>query len=191
MKRNPFSVTAAVAVFVTPLLLPAAASSRADSEDPELVQSREITAQFARELQSALQAALAAGGPVAAIAACKEVAPEIAARLSRETGASVGRTSLRHRNPANAPEPWQAAVLEQFQDLQHPAPAEFFERSDTLGARYMKPIMTAPLCLACHGTELSAEVRQVLDVAYPEDTARGYVTGDVRGAFVVTWPGDN
>lgn len=188
MKRKPFSGAAMLAILVMPLLAVPGAGPRADGEDPELVESREITAQFARELQSVLKAAMATGGPVAAIVVCKDVAPQIAARLSRETGATVGRTSLRYRNPANAPEPWQANVLEQFQGSQHPAQAEFFVRSDALGARYMKPIMTDALCLTCHGTDLSGEIREILDREYPEDTARGYVIGDVRGAFVVAWP---
>ncbi len=40
-----------------------------------------------------------AGGPVAAIEVCQTRAPEIAARLGQESGAQVGRTALRVRNP--------------------------------------------------------------------------------------------
>ena len=52
--------------------------------------------------------------------------------------------------------------------------------------RFMKAIPAGPVCLACHGTELSPEVSQVLAELYPQDRARGYSPGDIRGAFVVT-----
>jgi len=51
---------------------------------------------------------------VAAVSVCRTRAPEIAARLSAESGAVVGRTALRVRNPVNAPDDLQRAVLEQF-----------------------------------------------------------------------------
>ena len=49
----------------------------------------------------------------------------------------------------------------------------------------MKAIPTAAVCLKCHGTELTADVVDALNNAYPEDKATGYQEGDIRGAFVV------
>jgi hypothetical protein len=137
-------------------------------------------------MQAALQEAMASGGPVAAIGVCKEVAPAIAARMSEETGAFVSRTSLKVRNPANTPEPWQVAILEAFKhgDVDD----EVFERYGTHGARYMKVIRTGAICVNCHGSVLAPDVRQALDTAYPNDQARGYALNDVRGAFSVVWP---
>ena len=66
--------------------------------------SRQLALQLGSELKGELGKAMAAGGPVAAISVCRERAPAIAARLSRESGAAVGRTALRVRNPANAPD---------------------------------------------------------------------------------------
>lgn len=155
-------------------------------DDPLLAKSRETTARFAADLQAALQEAMAAGGPVVAIGVCRDVAPQIASELSRQTGAKVSRTSLKFRNPANAPEPWQAAVLHEFDAAD--SSGEHFEPDGSHGARYMKAIPTGGLCLACHGTSLPADVQERLDEDYPHDRARGYEPGQVRGAFSVTWP---
>lgn len=49
-----------------------------------------------------------------ALAAALVCAPAMAERLSRASGAEVGRTALRVRNPANAPDAHERAVLERF-----------------------------------------------------------------------------
>ena len=92
----------AVAIFGA-AFVPVSGPATAD-EDELLAESRNVVASFAAEMQTALQEAMAAGGPVAAIAVCKDVAPGIAERMSAETGATVGRTSLQVRNPANGQE---------------------------------------------------------------------------------------
>lgn len=154
--------------------------------------SRELVKTFASELKGELTEALAEGGPANAIHICRDVAPAIAARLSRTSGASVGRTSLRFRNPGNLPEPWQRPRLERFDDLDADAEAgklEAYEEAPAPGvaARYMKAIPTQPACLACHG-EPAGEVREALAEAYPHDRATGYEEGEIRGAFYVVWP---
>lgn len=173
----------AVAIFGA-AFVPVSEPATAD-EDALLTKSRNVVASFAAEMQTALQEAMAAGGPVAAIAVCKDVAPGIAERMSAETGATVGRTSLRLRNPANAPTDWQRDVLDEFDNGSRD---EFFERTGNNGARYMKTIKTGALCLNCHGTVLAPDVRRQLEDAYPDDQARGYYLDDVRGAFLVVWP---
>ena len=156
-------------------------------EDALLARSREVTASFAAEMQAALQAAMAAGGAVAAIDVCKSTAPGIAARLSAEYGADVGRTSLRVRNPGNRADDLEARILTAFE--QPGAAPEYFERTgNNTAARYMKAIPTGALCLNCHGSVLAPDIAAKIDEAYPDDEARGYYLGDVRGAFTITWP---
>jgi hypothetical protein len=61
--------------------------------------------------------------------------------------------------------------------------------TDDVKARYMKAIPTAAKpCLACHGAKISPEVAAKLDDIYPEDKARGYGAGDIRGAFTIRQP---
>ena len=85
--------------------------------EPDLAwveRSRALADQLMSELKAELGQAMQQGGPVAAVAVCKSRAPEIAARLSASSGAEVGRTALRLRNPANAPDDLERAVMQGF-----------------------------------------------------------------------------
>ena len=174
------------------LLVVAAQSTGQTVADARVETSRAITVEFASRLQNALLSAMAEGGPAAAIAVCQELAPRIASELSRTSGAKVQRTSLKFRNPANAPELWQSDILQEFdRDAERagqPGGLESVTVADDGGLRYMKAIPTGELCLACHGSAVPAEVEAALDEHYPHDLARGYALGDVRGAFSVMWP---
>ncbi len=176
-------------------LVPAIALGNGDgdmaAERSRLMQGRELTRQFQQRLNAELQAAIAQGGPVGAIATCRERAPAIAAELSAASGTRVSRTALRVRNPANAPLPWQRVVLLRFQErLAAGEAADGLESLETLpgeDVRYMKAIPTGPLCLTCHGSNLAADVQAALHSMYPEDAATGFSVGDLRGAFSVVW----
>ena len=57
--------------------------------------------------------------------------------------------------------------------------------------RWMKAIPTAEVCLACHGGDnVAPAVEAKLADLYPQDQARGFQVGDIRGAFSVTQPMD-
>ena len=162
----------------------------ADEVDPNVAKSRELVATFGGELKAELKQSLGEGGPVAAIAVCKERAPQIASALSRSSGAKLRRTSLRYRNPLNAPEPWEADVLRAFEkeQLENPeAPLEYLSQLQDGSIRYMSAIRTGAVCLACHGENLADTISQQLQADYPHDRARGYALGDIRGAFSLTW----
>jgi hypothetical protein len=163
------------------------------ADDTMLTESRAITQEFATRLQSALQAAMAEGGPTEAISVCKDLAPRIASELSRQTGAQVGRTSLRIRNPRNLPADWQAEILREFDtraSTDSDSAPEYFQRQEDGTVRYMKAIPTGGLCVACHGAAVPDDVNQLLDELYPHDRARGYEPGDIRGAFSIVWPAE-
>jgi len=182
-----FGTPHAASLFWGVVLLVSTNSSLAD--EARIEQGRDIVNRFATELQGALKGAMAEGGPTAAVGVCKEQAPSIASRLSRETGAKVARTSLKPRNPRNAPEPWQRTILREFEQQAAsgaPMPLEHFEQSNG-DARYLRAIGTQAVCLACHGEEIADEVRESIAADYPFDRARGYSVGDIRGAFSITW----
>lgn len=50
-------------------------------------------------------------------------------------------------------------------------------------ARVLRPIVVEPVCVSCHGREITPEIAAVLDARYPNDRARGYEPGDLRGAL--------
>ena len=146
-----------------------------------------------KELVAALGDALGKGGPVAAIEVCQLRAPQIAASVGAAAGLEVGRTALRLRSPANAPDAWERGVLADFQQkLAEGKPAEGLVTTSVESApdghrlRYMRAIELKPVCLTCHGDELLPELREELARRYPADEATGFRAGDLRGAFTVT-----
>ncbi|MOA58455.1 hypothetical protein D3C78_1828600 [compost metagenome] len=49
----------------------------------------------------------------------------------------------------------------------------------------MKAIPTGEPCLACHGQQIKPELAAVIDQRYPQDQARGFALGELRGAFTL------
>lgn len=196
--RKVYRGAAIVACLVAPLAwagTETATETGTGGGAPERVaEGRAIAQQFGAELRAALQEAMAAGGPLAAIAVCEQDAPRIAREASERSGAAVGRTSTRTRNTDNHPDGHQHAVLNDFAaamaDGAQGASLERLEQLEDGRERYMRAIVIEPPCLVCHGAELAPEVAATLDAAYPQDTARGYQLGELRGAFTVTWPKD-
>jgi hypothetical protein len=157
--------------------------------------SRALTQRFGTELKGELASAMQQGGPAAAIDVCRKRAPEIAGRLSQQSGARVGRTALKVRDPSNAADELERAVLEQFSaelaSGRYTPPLEaVFEinRGGQVERHYMRAIPTEGLCLACHGETLAPEIAAAVRSAYPLDQATGFREGSLRGAFSVTWP---
>jgi Protein of unknown function (DUF3365) len=171
-------------------------AARAEDRVPEwLTQSRVIAQQLGTELKAELTTALSSEGATGAINVCRKRAPEIAAKLSRESGAVVSRTALRVRNPANAPDDLQRAILEQFaadlaegrSELPLEAAVEI-NRGGKIEHRYMRAIPMDTMCVACHGKQVAPEVASAIASGYPADQATGFEQGQLRGAFSVIWP---
>lgn len=166
----------------------------ADDLSQRAATAREATQAMQAELQKELQAAMKQGGPPNAIGVCQTRAPAIAADLSKAKHMQIGRTSLKLRNSANAPDAWEQTVLQLFElrrkSGENPANIEYYEVVTSAGKkefRYMKAIVIpekAP-CLMCHGEKIDAKVAAKLKERYPQDRATGYKTGDLRGAFTV------
>ena len=155
-------------------------------------ESRDIIAAFSGKLKSALLDAMREGGPAKAIEICNTSAPQIANSLSRE-GWQVRRTSLKVRNPANSPDDFELNVLEDFEhskndnaDITSLTYYKMTENGERVVFRYMKAIPTDELCLTCHGNNIEKSLSVKIEDLYPEDRARGFEKGDIRGAFSLT-----
>lgn len=155
-------------------------------------EAAQVIQAFAKELKAELKAGLKAGGPVKAIEVCRQKAPEIAKRVSAKTGWTIDRTSLRLRNPNNAPDAWEQGVLENFQiqaaEGAKPGSLVFSDVIQENGKtvfRLMKGIKTGGLCLKCHGSQLSPQLKERLVDLYPYDRATGFKAGDLRGAYTL------
>jgi hypothetical protein len=186
------SVLAAVALFLG--FAADAGAEEAASPDALAAEARAIAAKFAEKLKSELVVAMKAEGPVKAIEVCNVAAPAIAADASAN-GWSVGRTSLKTRNPKNAPNAWEMRILEEFDAAQskgaEAAKLEHFEVVEKNGVRtfrFMKAIPVAEPCLTCHGETIKEPVKAKLAELYPNDRATGYKVGDIRGAFTLSKP---
>lgn len=175
------------ATFVDPAA-PAVAAIRANGEA--------AAAAVATKLVTALNAALAVGGPEAAVEVCHTQAlPLTAEKLPGQPRVlAVKRTSLRLRNPANAPDAAERLALDHVAKILAsglPPPPVLVQRIGTAAApewRVYRPIVTKAECLVCHGdpaTQTPA-LRTALRTRYPGDRATGYAVNDWRGLIAIT-----
>jgi len=164
--------------------------------NPNIAEAKAIAMEFFASLKGELEAAMQSGGPAGAVVVCNAKAPVIAAEMSAKTGWAVARTSLKLRNPRqNAPDEWEQAVLLDFEkrhaageDVQSIAYAETTESDGQKTFRFMKAIPTSEICLTCHGADIQPDIASAIDAVYPDDEAKGYELGDIRGAFTLSKP---
>jgi len=164
--------------------------------DQYKAEAKKITGAFFEELKGELGKGMKTGGPVTAIGICNTRAPAIAMEHSKSSGWNVARTSLKLRNPNNAPDAWETKVLQQFEEQRAKGEGpdalvytEIVQEGGEKYFRFMKGIVMPPLekmpCLKCHGEDLDPKTAAALDELYPQDKARGYKAGQVRGAFTL------
>ncbi|MEH6584130.1 MAG: DUF3365 domain-containing protein [Halioglobus sp.] len=154
------------------------------------LEAQGLTQQFVGQLKPQLKKAMTEGGPALAIEVCASAAPKIADSLSAKSGWIVRRVSLKSRNASRAsPNDWERAILEQLDQRQTAGEtAANLNYSETVGRqyRYMQAQGVEPLCLICHGENLSEPVRDTIMQYYPDDQATGYKLGQIRGAISLT-----
>ena len=179
--------------FLVSVALLASLNALAD-DAPWLADARKVASQVPPKLLQVLNDEIAKGGPVAAMAVCREKAPQMAKAASEQTGWTIKRVSLRNRNPKAAPDAWERATLEEFDRRaaagESPATLEKSVTETVAGrteVRYMKALPVQAVCLACHGAtdQLAPEVAAQLHTLYPDDKAVGYTQGQIRGAMTI------
>jgi len=159
-----------------------------------LERSRALADAYMAELKAALGQALAEQGVAGAVGVCRDRAPAIAGRLSRESGALVTRKAQRNRNPGAALDALEAGQWPELERQPMQAagkPREVlvaYAAADGRRLRYLRAIPTAAMCLGCHGSRIEATVQAALDAHYPGDLATGFAEGDLRGVFSIDWP---
>jgi len=135
-----------------------------------------------QKLSERLMDAMTQGGPAAAILVCQQEAPQIAQAIGEQQGVSIGRTSVRLRNPQNEAPFWASGLVETNTDV-----PTFVTLSDHKAAALL-PIKLQVQCLMCHGPQeqIAPEVKAQLQKSYPNDQATGFNEGDLRGWFWIT-----
>lgn len=145
------------------------------------------------KLSAALAAAIEKGGPAEAIKVCSETAPLIAGEVSKAHGVTLRRATTKARNPKNAADEKEQAILSSFAtaltNKELPKPQTVTNADGTMS--FYAPILIAsPVCLKCHGTadvEVDAKTQAALKALYPTDNATGYKLGELRGLWNVSF----
>ncbi len=183
--------------------LPAADTSEfIDPATPEIAPilqaGQAAVGQVAMKLVGELTVALSSGGPVAAIDVCHlkalPLTEEKLPDLPQVT--AVKRTSLKLRNPANAPDAAEQRALDHVATLLatgQEAPAFLVQKIPATATtpaewRVYRSILVQQSCTHCHGdpTRQSPELRALLQARYPRDDALNYQTGQWRGLIRAT-----
>ncbi len=166
---------------------------------PGLRAAQELALRIIEETRELMQVEVRARGPAGALQQCSQIALGLARQHEKE-GWRVRRVSVKYRNPADAPDAYEARVLDEFAALKAKGElqvdterAELVTEQGRQYLRYMKPIvMGSPVCLSCHGgpEEIPPDVKAELQRLYPDDKATGYRVADLRGAVSVKIPLD-
>lgn len=180
---------------------PAASETSATPEAPAtkelnyIESSRGIVDSLQKQLSTKLKSTMKDQGAVAAIEVCANVAQPMTKSVSGvNAGQTISRTSLRVRNPKNAPDALSKRVLEQWQTAlvennEKPAAVQHTVDGEVI---VHHPIIMQSTCLTCHGNpaSIAPDVAKRLADLYPGDTATGFAEGDLRGAFRVKFEKD-
>jgi hypothetical protein len=202
MKTKPAPLTLAAALGAAAIATFAVPSSATEPDVQARVEdAKTATAGFLQQLGGTMKREMQAGGPVAALKVCRDVAPDIANDLSLEKGWQVKRVGTRVRNPMlGTPDAWEQRVLQDFE--RRAAQGETFdamthfevvEEPAGKSLRFMKAIGLAPQCVVCHGSaeQIAEPVRAELQTLYPHDRAVDYTPGELRGAVSIRQPLEN
>jgi Protein of unknown function (DUF3365) len=166
-------------------------------EERALSKGRLAVSALSDALREKLAASIKDSGPAGAMRVCSSEAQALTREVAERQGVRVGRTSLKLRNPENAPDAWERRVLSRLQEQAREGtlPDEVFEATEMGGKkvfRYARPVKIAPACVRCHGdrSQIPEEILGMLKERYPADQATGYKPGDLRGIVSAVIPAE-
>lgn len=139
----------------------------------------------------ALQSAMKNGGVPNALSVCNIEALPITDSLANFHNIKLQRVSDKYRNPANKASEFDLEVLNEFKKLlENEEPAMPIVKEEDGNKVFYHAILTMPKCMQCHG-EVGIDIdenhyEKILSL-YPNDLAVGYESGQVRGAFKITF----
>ncbi|MDD2582948.1 MAG: DUF3365 domain-containing protein [Desulfuromonadaceae bacterium] len=155
---------------------------------PQAVAAKAIS-QLGQEMRKKLAESMQKNGPAVAIEVCAKDAPNISSRIEKELGVTIKRTSLKIRNPRNAPDLDEKYILKTLASLfkaggELPLGVTPFPNNHR---RFYKTIIVEQACLKCHGDSIKMDklVRSEIIAMYPNDKAIDYKEGELRGIISV------
>ena len=183
-----------VAVVVTSLFLLNCSDKELEVTEEQKEQMRTTAADFMGELKSILLNQVQTNGVISALDVCSDTAQVLTNNFGLQRGVFIRRVSLKNRNKNNFPDDYEQNVLNSFHEMlqnnkidEKTEQVEIVKEDEFTYLRYMKPILIQPECLNCHGTEstMREEVSKLIAERYPDDKARDYKPGDLRGAVSI------
>lgn len=160
-------------------------SLSARATDVFRTEAAQLTHSLKSTLVSELQQKIVTSGHEEAVGFCQINVKPIAKKAVGEYAKKYryGRTSHKVRSAGNTAEDWMVPYLENFKPLKaHDKLAAPIVHMFRDGKRaYLEPLFVQPMCLACHGTNVSRGVKSKLSAQYPNDQAVGFKVGDFRG----------
>ncbi|OWR13350.1 DUF3365 domain-containing protein [Chryseobacterium sp. VAUSW3] len=155
----------------------------------EAIPDGEILKNYAAEAQqllgSQLKQKIAEGGPENALQFCNINAIPLTDSISKKYSVSIKRVSDKYRNPDNAANPAELAVITTYKAM---LAAGKMPEGLLKDNHYYAPIVTNAMCLQCHGTpgkELAEKTHLKIKSLYPQDKATGYGVDELRGIFSI------
>jgi len=143
-----------------------------------------------KALKSELKAQMKADNSgMGAFGFCSAKAEEITKDVNTKlpSYAKVRRTALKLRNPNNKADETDTKVMNEYvKSIKNgtfsPKDIKIIETNNT--TRIYKPLTIKKVCLKCHGTNISDNIKKAIITSYPKDQAVGYKEGDFRGVMV-------
>lgn len=186
-----------LALTVGSLIISCQSNSNSKQESTPVYSKEEIQtngAEIAAHAQSVLllnvQHAIKEGGPQNAVSFCNMEVSSLMDSLKRHHNCAISRATPKNRNPSN-----------HLQSLADSNAWQQFLRADSLSPTlsavleergspvYYQPILIGmPTCLKCHGTpgeDIDALTLAAIDSLYPNDKARNYQMGELRGMWKI------
>lgn len=156
--------------------------------------SRYLSQQAFQALSSVLLAQVQAVGPDGAVAFCNERALPLTDSVAQHHGISIKRIASRYRNPANAANEEETAILTEWEKaiaaLEQPK-ARWFDRGDRIDW-YGAITIPNPRCLDCHGLlkegDIHPKTLAQIRKFYPNDKAVNFELGNIRGMWKISYP---
>lgn len=161
------------------------------SNEMHIEKGLEIAGYAQGAIGGALQSAMKNGGVPNALSVCNIEALPITDSLANFHNIKLQRVSDKYRNPANKASKFDLEVLNEFKKLlENEEPAMPVVKEDNGNKVFYHAILTMPKCMQCHGevgTDIDENHYEKILSLYPNDLAVGYESGQVRGAFKITF----
>ena len=149
---------------------------------------------YMKDLKGILVAEIQKNGAESAVGVCSDTAQKFTRQYSAQKGMEIRRVSFMNRNEVNIPDQSEIMWLKEFENMMRDGSFNkdtALFRVEKSGRDRMlhlvKPILLAEECVVCHGTEeqIPEGIKKIITEKYPNDKAKNFKPGDLRGAISV------